>query len=91
MADLHPQIIPMIALVRAEELAAAWGYSGVNAAFRGFCAKLGIQHVPGRPGWYDPCLVRHRLNAVQGMLPLSTANGQQISLVEQRRARIGPV
>lgn len=88
MAELHPQILQMVALIRAEDLAAAWGYAGANSAFRDFCAKNGIKPVPGRPGWYDPCYVRHRMNAVQGITP-PTAAAQPPSLVEQRRARNG--
>lgn len=91
MAGLPSHIAQMVALIRAEDLAAAWGYAGANNAFRDFCAKIGIKHVPGRPGWYDPRHVRHRLDAVQGLdAAFPPAQQQQpISLVEKRRARIG--
>lgn len=88
MAELHPQILQMVALIRAEDLAVAWGYAGANSAFRDFCAKNGIK--PVRPGWYDPCYVRHRMNAVQGIAPMAST-AQPLSLVEQRRARNGAV
>lgn len=91
MADLHPQITQMIALIRAEDLAAIWGYSGVTNAFRNFCAKLDIKPLPGRPGWYDPHHVRQRMNAAQGISLAPGVTAEATSLVEQRRARHGKV
>lgn len=81
----------MIGLISAADLAAEWGYAGPNDAFRVFCAKLGIKPVPGRPGWYDPHHVRHRLDAVQGIAAPATNDRAGLSLVEQRRARNGAV
>lgn len=89
MAELHPEIRQLIMLIRAEELADAWGYAGANTAFRDFCAKSGIKHVPGRPGWYDPRHVRHRLDALQGLDAAFASAQPPLSLVEKRRARIG--
>lgn len=89
MADLHPQTAQMIALIRAEDLAANWGYAGVTNAFRALCAKLDIKPLPERPGWYDPHHVRQRMNAAQGISSTLGATGEATSLVEQRRARNG--
>ncbi|WP_323716229.1 hypothetical protein [Paracoccus aminovorans] len=89
MAVLPPHFAQMIGLIRAEDLAEEWGYAGANSAFRNFCAKLGLRHVPGRPGWFDPKHVRQRLDAAQGMeilVPPRGADGAA-SLVAQRRAR----
>lgn len=81
-----PSIADLIGLVPAADLAKLWGYSGPNDAFRVFCTRIGVTHVPGRPGWYDPRLVRRRMDEAQG---LSTETA--LSLVEQRRARRGAV
>ncbi|WP_323015991.1 hypothetical protein [Devosia sp.] len=89
MAVLPSQFRQMIGLIRAEDLAEEWGYAGANSAFRNFCAKLGLRHVPGRPGWFDPKHVRQRLDAAQGMEILTPSRGPDgaPSLVSQRRAR----
>ncbi|SIT81919.1 hypothetical protein [Pontibaca methylaminivorans] len=85
---LHPHIVQMIGLIPAEDLAASWGYAGANNAFRDFCVKMGIK--PVRPGWYDPHHVRHRLDAAQAITPpVATTSAPALSLVEQRRLRIG--
>ena len=81
----------MIGLIPGAELAEAWGYSGTNNAFRDFCAKHRITPVPGRPGWYDPHLVRRRLNEAQGLNDTAADTGRQLNLVEQRRQRRGAV
>jgi hypothetical protein len=78
-----------IGLISAAELAKLWGYAGPNDAFRVFCSKLSISHVPGRPGWFDPSLVRHRMNEAQGLVPLAQSGAVGASLVDQRRARRG--
>lgn len=78
-----------IGLIAAAELANLWGYAGPNDAFRVFCAKLSISHVPGRPGWFDPCLVRYRMNVAQGLVPDGQNGPRVLSLVEQRRMRRG--
>lgn len=79
----------LIGLIKADELADMWGYAGPNNAFRDFCAKLGLRHVPGRPGWFDPKHGRLRLDAAQGMEILTPSRGADsaASLVAQRRAR----
>lgn len=84
------QVVQMIALIRAEDLAEAWGYSGPNSAFRDFCSKMGVKHIPGRPGWFDPKHIRHRLDAVQG-IGAQAAAAPTLSLVEQRKARNGKI
>lgn len=89
MSALPSHFAQMIGLIRAEDLAEEWGYASTNSAFRNFCAKLGLRHVPGRPGWFDPKHVRQRLDAAQGMQILTSSLGSDIaaSLVAQRRAR----
>lgn len=89
MAGLPSHFSQLIVLIRAEDLAEEWGYAGANSAFRSFCAKLGLRHVPGRPGWFDPKHVRGRLDAAQGLEVLTPQRGVDgaTSLVAQRRAR----
>lgn len=90
----HP-FTSQIGLISASDLSELWGYAGPNNAFREFCAKLSISHVPGRPGWFDPRLVRHRMNEAQGLhsavVAAASPNSSTaaLSLVEQRRARRG--
>lgn len=90
----HP-FTTQIGLISANDLSELWGYAGPNNAFREFCSKLSISHVPGRPGWFDPRLVRHRMNEAQGLhsavVAATTSNSATapLSLVEQRRARRG--
>lgn len=82
----------MIGLVSSADLARLWGYAGPNDAFRTFCTRLGIRPVPGRPGWYDPRHVRHRLDLVQGIGTAAPAlAAPELTLVAQRRARNGTV
>ena len=57
------------------------------ASFYDFCRRTGIAPVPGRRGWYDPKLVRARLDAVQGMTGAMRDAVSNPSLVAQRRAR----
>ena len=80
-----------IGLISGADLALQWGYAGPNNAFRDFCTKLRITHVPGRPGWYDPHLIRRRMDEAQGLLQAPSTGNQPLSLVEQRRARHGAV
>lgn len=88
MAGLPSHFAQLIGLIRAEDLAEEWGYAGTNSAFRTFCAKLGLRHVPGRPGWFDPQHVRQRLDAAQGMNPVILRGSEAaVSLVQQRRTR----
>ena len=77
-----------IGFIHGAELAEIWGYASVNDAFRNFCLKNRITHVPGRPGWFDPHLVRRRLDEVQG-LSNENRSDKPLSLVEMRKARNG--
>ena len=82
-----------IQLIPLEKLAQDLGYSGPNASCRDWLAMMRITPVPGRRGWYDPLLVRRRLDEAQGLTPvpadtLSTAP-KGPSLTEQRRLRLG--
>lgn len=74
-----------IELVSSDELAGRLGYSGTNAAFRDWCASMRITPVPGRRSYYDPALVRRRLDEAQGLLPAH--DGAVEGLVAARRAR----
>lgn len=89
MNSQHDVFADMIRMISAASLAKLWGYSGPTDAFRVFCTKLSITHIPGRPGWFDPCLVRRRLDEAQGLAPPISPGGRGLSLVEQRRARRG--
>lgn len=77
-----------IRLVSADELAAELGYKGPNDAFRGFCRNIGIMPVRRNPNFYDPKMVRVRLDQAQGMVS-TDPKPESSSLVEQRRARLG--
>lgn len=88
----HPDFASMIALVHVEDLVKMWGYAGATNGFREFCAKHRITPVPGRAGWYDPKLIRRRLDEAQNLLGTAApaeAPTPVRSLVEQRRARRG--
>lgn len=91
----HRPFADLIGLILADDLATLWGYAGANNAFRDWCRKMNIHPVPGRPGWYDPRLVRHRLDQLQGLTPPPKPAGEdkqdspKPSLVDQRRARNG--
>lgn len=76
-----------IQLIATPELASLFGYSEPSASFYGFCRRTGISPVPGRRGWYDPKLVRARLDAVQGLTEMVRDAVSKPSLVAQRRAR----
>lgn len=78
-----------ITLVHRDDLVAALGYSSASDAFRTFCASVRIVPVPGRNGWYDPRLVRRRLDEAQGLSVDPEAVARPLSLVEQRRLRRG--
>lgn len=85
-------IFSMIGLIHKNELSEVLGYSGPNSSFHRWCSTMGIKHVPGRPGFYDPHLVRHRLNQSQGIAGATSIGGRErteMTLVEQRRARNG--
>lgn len=82
----------MIGLIHKDQLAAMWGYSDANNAFRDFCLRMRITPVPGRNGWYDPRLIRRRLDEAQGLVgPAMTPDtpAPTMGLVAQRRARNG--
>lgn len=76
-----------IQLIPTPELASLFGYAEPSASFYDFCKRTGISPVPGRRGWYDPKLVRARLDAVQGMTEAVRDAVSKPSLVAQRRAR----
>jgi hypothetical protein len=78
-----------IGAVSGDELARAYGYAGATDAFRSWCRTLRISHVPGRPGYFDPKLVRLRLDAAQGMLAVSASFVPANDPLEARRARNG--
>jgi hypothetical protein len=81
-----------IRLLSINELAQELGYSGANSSCRDWLANMRITPVPGRRGWYDPLLVRRRLDEAQGLLrqaPESAASSYPVSLTKQRRARRG--
>lgn len=79
--------VETIRLISATDLASAFGYSSANDAFRAWCHAMMITPVPGRRGWYDPRLVRRRLDQAQGLQVSMPEGGVQGSLVMQRRAR----
>lgn len=81
MSLSHIQLIP------TPELALLFGYNEPSASFYDFCRRTGIAPVPGRRGWYDPKLIRARLDAVQGISAAEREAATQPSLVTQRRAR----
>lgn len=88
----HRPFADLIGLISADDLAALWGYAGATNAFRDWCRKMKIHPVPGRPGWYDPRLIRQRLDEAQGLAappkPAEAAPAKP-SLVDLRRARNG--
>lgn len=74
-----------------EDLAHKMGYAGANSAFRAWCASMRITPVPGRRGFFDPTLVRRRLDEAQGLIAPAAAGDAEkpMSLTEQRKARRG--
>lgn len=82
---MSAQMAPYIALISSAELASSMGYSGTNSAFRDWCAYMRIAPVPGRRGYFDPALVRRRLDEAQGLS--ENANVSPRDLVAARRAR----
>ena len=80
----------MIDFISADDLARAAGYRGATSSFRQWCVSLRITPVPGRRGFYDLRLVRRRLDEAQGLTTASDAHqSAPLTLVEQRRARLG--
>jgi hypothetical protein len=80
---------PVIDLMTGEALARRVGYDGVTNAFRDWCAKLHITPVPGRRGYYDPVLVRKRLDEAQGLISDGETNTGAMTPLQARRARNG--
>ena len=79
----------LLQLITTDELAKTLGYSGANSAFREWCVSLRITPVPGRRGYYDPKLVRRRLDEAQNLYDAaSTPSLGTQGLVAQRRARL---
>jgi hypothetical protein len=76
-----------ICLIPAEELAWATGHKDAKNKFKAWCQQTGIKPVPGNEKFFDPKLVRLRLDEIQG-IAASVANDAAPSLVEQRRARL---
>lgn len=89
MKASSPSVGDLIRLVSSAALAESLGYAGPNDAFRVFCNRIGVTQVPGRRGWYDPLLVRRRLDEAQGLIGEAKAAERAPSLVEKRRARRG--
>lgn len=83
-----PLGVQSILLVSSDDLAAALGFAAPNDAFRNFCRNLGITPVRRNPNYFDPKLVRIRLDQVQGLSQGQTAQ-EKVSHVERRRARRG--
>lgn len=83
---LKNQALSNLCLVTGTEFARAAGFRGDIREFRDWCQSCGIQPVPGRSNYFDPKVVRHRLDELQGLLPVERTDNP-ISLVEQRRAR----
>lgn len=79
--------VQAVRLVSSDDLAAALGFSSPNDAFRGFCRNLGITPVRRKPNFFDPKLVRLRLDQAQGLPPAVAASSNEVDLVEARRAR----
>ena len=79
------QAATFIVLISSADLATSMGYSGTNSAFRDWCASMRIAPVPGRRGYFDPALVRRRLDEAQGLSAVS--EGAAGGHVAARRAR----
>ena len=79
--------VKAISLVSSDDLASALGFASPNDAFRGFCRNLGITPVRRNPNFFDPKLVRLRLDQAQGLPAAVVAGANEGDLVEARRAR----
>lgn len=75
----------MLELISSSELATRMGYSGATGQFRTWLGQLNIQPVPGRRGFFDPALVRRRLDEAQGLT--KSNDKSEGGLVAARRAR----
>lgn len=76
-----------IRLVSSDDLAAALGFAAPNDAFRNFCRSLDIIPLRRNPNFFDPKLVRLRLDQAQGLQSVDEMQSDQVDLVAQRRAR----
>lgn len=63
--DLEP--LAAVRLVRADDLASALGFSSANGSFREWCRQVQLSTVPSRRGYFDPKLVRRRLDELQDL------------------------
>lgn len=79
--------VQAISLVSSDDLASALGFASPNDAFRGFCRNLGITPVRKNPNFFDPKLVRLRLDQAQGLPATKAVGANESDLVEARRAR----
>lgn len=77
----------MIELVSAKDLAGKLGFAGPGDAFRNFCRELGIQPLRRNPSFYDPKLVRLRMDEAQGLAIRTVVSPEVEDLVAARRAR----
>jgi len=89
MSPVAQNFAALISLIHRDELAQLLGYPAANNGFREFCIRNRITSVPGRRGWYDPQLVRRRLDEAQGLQGAREAASEALSNVERRRARRG--
>jgi hypothetical protein len=74
-----------IKMISARELAHALGFKGVTTAFRHFCSISEIRPLPGRRDCYDPSVVRHRLDCIQGLSVGQTENHDALIVSRMRR------
>lgn len=83
------QLADTVMIVTAEELALLVRYAGATSSFRTWLHRVGIEHLPDRPGHYDMKLVRNRLDAAQGLLrsPSAEAVHERPTPLELRRQR----
>lgn len=80
-------VVQHIQLVSSDDLATALGFASPNDAFRGFCRNIGITPIRRNPNFYDPKLVRLKLDAAQGLSSAANQMDDEVDLVAQRRAR----
>jgi len=78
-------------LMSSEELASKMGYRSVSGHFRAWLGQLNITPVPGRRGYFDPILVRRRLDEAQGLRSGESetpcSNSGEMLLAERRARR----
>lgn len=76
-----------IRLVSSEDLANALGFAAPNDSFRSFCRAHCITPIRRNPNFFDPKLVRVRLDVAQGLEIANEVKAEEFDLVAQRRAR----